>query len=330
MPADTHVLVLDPERARSRAHDLVAHQRGVPRRELGRGRRRRDRRPIDLGAASYRAIADVREHALDQHKPWWTMSPFGIADDGRRLDRRPAARRAGRGRQRRRRRPRRRRAEPDAAGPPGRRLPRRRGPRARRHQALASTRASGSWWSTPGTARPSAWSRCSASATWPPGWSSPTTSSLDQHVVTVTCGALVPGLRRRDQPAGAAHRRGPLRPEVLDPRHAQDAGAPQAADRPAGAQGRRLRRARAARRRPLRGDEAARGRRRGARVPRPRVRRLQARRPAGPALRPRRRARPGHPLRRRRAAHRWTGSAAPTGPSARAGPARRSARSPPS
>jgi len=81
MPDDTHVLVLDPERARSRAHDLVATSEeflGASWAAAAGG----GTAPIDLGAASYRAIADVREHTLDQHKPWWTMSPFGIADDG--------------------------------------------------------------------------------------------------------------------------------------------------------------------------------------------------------------------------------------------------------
>ncbi len=81
MPDDTHVLVLDPERARSRAHDLVATSEeflGASWAAAAGG----GTAPIDLGAASYRSIADVREHALDQHKPWWTMSPFGIADDG--------------------------------------------------------------------------------------------------------------------------------------------------------------------------------------------------------------------------------------------------------
>ena len=137
-------------------------------------------------------------------------------------------------------------------------------------------------------------------------------------------------LRRRHQPSGAAHRRGPVGPEGLDPRHAADAGATQEADRPARAEHRRLRRPRAARRRPLRRDEAARGRGSGSRVPRPRVRLLQARRPARPALRAGGRARPGDPVRRRRDRRPSTGSAARTGPSARTGPARRSARSRPS
>nr|WP_246378115.1 transcription-repair coupling factor [Nocardioides ginsengisegetis] len=77
MPAETHVLVLDPERARSRAHDLVATSEeflGASWAAAAGG----GTAPIDLGAASYRSIGDVREHSLDQHKPWWTMSPFGL------------------------------------------------------------------------------------------------------------------------------------------------------------------------------------------------------------------------------------------------------------
>src|SRR5215218_3889020 len=79
MPSDTHVLVLDPERARSRAHDLVATSEEFLSASwaaaAGGGQA-----PIDLGAASYRAIADVREHTLTQGKAWWSVSPFGIAD----------------------------------------------------------------------------------------------------------------------------------------------------------------------------------------------------------------------------------------------------------
>ncbi|WP_028644903.1 transcription-repair coupling factor [Nocardioides sp. URHA0020] len=77
MPVDTHVLVLDPERARSRAHDLVATSEeflGASWAAAAGG----GTAPIDLGAASYRAIADVREHTLAQGKAWWSVSPFGI------------------------------------------------------------------------------------------------------------------------------------------------------------------------------------------------------------------------------------------------------------
>ena len=77
MPDDTHVLVVDPERARSRAHDLVATSEeflGASWAAAAGG----GTAPIDLGAASYRAIADVRQHALGLGRPWWTMSPFGL------------------------------------------------------------------------------------------------------------------------------------------------------------------------------------------------------------------------------------------------------------
>ncbi len=81
MPADTHVLVLDPERARSRAHDLVATSEEFLEASwaaaAGGGTA-----PIDLGAASYRSLGDVRALSLAQGKPWWSVSPFGIADEG--------------------------------------------------------------------------------------------------------------------------------------------------------------------------------------------------------------------------------------------------------
>ncbi|MFC7494552.1 MULTISPECIES: transcription-repair coupling factor [unclassified Nocardioides] len=79
MPDDTHVLVLDPERARRRAHDLVATSEeflGASWAAAAGG----GTAPIDLGAASYREIGDVRTHAIGQGKPWWTVSPFGIED----------------------------------------------------------------------------------------------------------------------------------------------------------------------------------------------------------------------------------------------------------
>ena len=73
LPADTHVLVLDPERARSRAHDLVATSEeflgGVWAAAAGGGQA-----PIDLGAASYHSLADVRALSLAQGKPWWSVS----------------------------------------------------------------------------------------------------------------------------------------------------------------------------------------------------------------------------------------------------------------
>ena len=80
MPADTTVLVLDPERARTRAHDLVATSEeflGASWAAAAGG----GTAPIDLGAASYREVADVRQHALGLGHAWWTVSPFGIDTD---------------------------------------------------------------------------------------------------------------------------------------------------------------------------------------------------------------------------------------------------------
>ena len=77
MPADTHVLMLDPERNRTRAHDLVATSEEFLSASwaaaAGGGKA-----PIDLGAASYRSLAEVRALALEQAKPWWSVSPFGL------------------------------------------------------------------------------------------------------------------------------------------------------------------------------------------------------------------------------------------------------------
>nr|WP_210440641.1 MULTISPECIES: transcription-repair coupling factor [unclassified Nocardioides] len=84
MPADTTVLVLDPERARTRAHDLVATSEEFLSASwaaaAGGGTA-----PIDLGAASYREIGDVRTHALGLGLAWWSVSPFGIDTDGESL-----------------------------------------------------------------------------------------------------------------------------------------------------------------------------------------------------------------------------------------------------
>ena len=80
MPDRTHVLVLDPERARSRAHDLVATSEEFLEASwaaaAGGGQA-----PIDLGAASYHSLADVRSISLAQGQAWWSVSPFGLDPD---------------------------------------------------------------------------------------------------------------------------------------------------------------------------------------------------------------------------------------------------------
>jgi transcription-repair coupling factor (superfamily II helicase) len=88
LPDQTHVLVLDPERARSRAHDLVATSEEFLEASwaaaAGGGQA-----PIDLGAASYRSLADVRGLSLAQGKAWWSVSPFGLDPEAEEVARTP-------------------------------------------------------------------------------------------------------------------------------------------------------------------------------------------------------------------------------------------------
>jgi transcription-repair coupling factor (superfamily II helicase) len=80
MPAGTHVVVSDPERVRARAHDLVATSQEFLEASwaaaAGGGQA-----PIDLGAAAYISLADVRAHALDQGLAWWSLSPFSAGPE---------------------------------------------------------------------------------------------------------------------------------------------------------------------------------------------------------------------------------------------------------
>ncbi|MFV2101710.1 transcription-repair coupling factor [Micromonospora sp. LOL_024] len=79
MPASTHVLLCDPERIRTRAHDLVRTsdeflQASWAAAAVG------GQAPIDLGAAAFRTLAEVRATAATLRQPWWTVSPFGLAE----------------------------------------------------------------------------------------------------------------------------------------------------------------------------------------------------------------------------------------------------------
>src|SRR5690348_2981695 len=80
MPDQTHVLVLDPERARTRAHDLVATSEEFLQASWAAAAAGGES-PIDLGKASYKTLAEVRAIALEQGKPWWSLSPFGLDPD---------------------------------------------------------------------------------------------------------------------------------------------------------------------------------------------------------------------------------------------------------
>ncbi|WP_030482895.1 transcription-repair coupling factor [Nocardioides aequoreus] len=83
LPADSHVLLLDPERVRTRAHDLVQTSEeflGASWAAAASG----GQAPIDLGAASLQGLGDVRDRTLELHHGWWGISPFGTDESGAR------------------------------------------------------------------------------------------------------------------------------------------------------------------------------------------------------------------------------------------------------
>jgi len=80
LPSGALVLVCDPERVRARAHDLVATSEEFLHASwaaaAGGGTA-----PVDLGAAAYRSLGDVRQRSLAQGLSWWSISPFGVDPD---------------------------------------------------------------------------------------------------------------------------------------------------------------------------------------------------------------------------------------------------------
>jgi transcription-repair coupling factor (superfamily II helicase) len=78
MPAHTHVLLCDPERIRTRAHDLVRTseeflQASWAAAAVG------GKAPIDVAGVAFRTLAEVRAVASGLDLPWWSVSPFGVA-----------------------------------------------------------------------------------------------------------------------------------------------------------------------------------------------------------------------------------------------------------
>jgi transcription-repair coupling factor (superfamily II helicase) len=74
-PADTHVILCDPERLRSRAEDLVRTSEeflGASWAAAAGG----GKAPVDLGGASLRSLEEVRAEAARLGMPWWVLSPF--------------------------------------------------------------------------------------------------------------------------------------------------------------------------------------------------------------------------------------------------------------
>ncbi len=259
LPEGTHVLVCDPERVRARAADLVATSAEFLAASwaaaAGGGSA-----PLDLGAASFRTLAEVRAHALERGVPWWALTPFGAdeelaAPDGEDVDDRAVATTGFRAAEAYRGDT--ARAVGDARrmladgwrvvlvteghGPAERLVERLREAEVAARLDLDLARGSGGWH-RPRRHRP-------------------------------------PRARFRPRPSavGGAHRERPRRAAQLDQGHAAHAVASPTAGGPAAAAGGRPRGARAARRRALRRDGPAHRAGCHPRVPRHRVRPRQAR-----------------------------------------------------
>ena len=76
MPPGTHVLLCDPERIRTRAHDLVRTSEEFLEASWAAAAAG-GKAPIDLGAAAFRSLGEVRTVAAQLGQPWWSLSPFG-------------------------------------------------------------------------------------------------------------------------------------------------------------------------------------------------------------------------------------------------------------
>ncbi|HEY5336351.1 MAG TPA: transcription-repair coupling factor [Mycobacteriales bacterium] len=79
LPAGTHVLVADPERVRTRAHELVrtgAEFLAASWSTAALG----GTSPVDLEPAAYRDLSVVLDQAEARGIPWWTLAPFGEGD----------------------------------------------------------------------------------------------------------------------------------------------------------------------------------------------------------------------------------------------------------
>ena len=84
LPEGTHILVCNPERVRTRSHDLVATSEEFLHASWANAAVGNST-PIDLeavlGSASYWSLADIREHAARIGVPWWTVGPFGADEE---------------------------------------------------------------------------------------------------------------------------------------------------------------------------------------------------------------------------------------------------------
>src|SRR5690606_2717935 len=73
-------VVCDPERVRTRAHDLVRTAEEFLAASWAAAAAGGSA-PVDLGAAAFKTLAEVRAAALGLGLPWWSVSPFGLATE---------------------------------------------------------------------------------------------------------------------------------------------------------------------------------------------------------------------------------------------------------
>ncbi|WP_424536319.1 transcription-repair coupling factor [Sphaerisporangium viridialbum] len=79
LPARAAVFVCDPERIRGRAVELVhTSQEFLEASWINAAAG--GEAPIDLGAAAFRSLGEVRHHARELGQPWWTVAPFATTD----------------------------------------------------------------------------------------------------------------------------------------------------------------------------------------------------------------------------------------------------------
>ncbi|HEY8451643.1 MAG: transcription-repair coupling factor [Micromonosporaceae bacterium] len=79
LPPGTLVLLCDPERIRTRAHDMVRTSEEF-REASWAAAATGGKAPVDLDAVAFRTLAQVRAAATGHGFGWWTLSPFAPAD----------------------------------------------------------------------------------------------------------------------------------------------------------------------------------------------------------------------------------------------------------
>lgn len=80
LPPDAVVVVNDPEKVRARAADLNATNEEFLQASWAAAATGAAA-PIDLGAAAFKELEEVRDVALARGLAWWNLSPFGLDDE---------------------------------------------------------------------------------------------------------------------------------------------------------------------------------------------------------------------------------------------------------